>query len=461
MSNPFFTATSFSNYLLTDTYAFAQLGGSSGTIMFNDSYIVYFTVIGGGGGGGGGGHNNGLNSPEYPSGGGGGAGAGGMISYPVEPGKTYTYTIGTGGSGGEANLSGGNGLDTDISFSGTDYVISRGGTGGAGHYSGNIGGVGGSIDNSGVTTIIDGSGGNGGDGVSYTDISGGGTGTPGDNSTPPVIEISPTNTIYVGGGGGGTDALSVGNPPTNASNGGGGGNGSGGEVGTGIATGTSYNGNPGIAYGAGGGGGGQPGSNSPVVDFNITYGGPGKEGAIFLYFEFVPPNGCQWNPLLANQSEFWTRGTGDCPDLEDVTMPDGSQMTFEDLSEKRKATIFQYKKNNAGFSKKQIYSRLARGIGKQRGASFATQSATYSNPNIRGLQQDGSGILISPSTPRNWALTNQNDTPGPLRRITNYPTVPLYNYIPRRTYLAGGTKWPQFAWAPGMNGFPVGKKGKK
>ena len=459
MSNPFFTATSFSNYLLTDTYAFAQLGGSSGTIMFNDSYIVYFTVIGGGGGGGGGGHNNGLNSPAYPSGGGGGAGAGGMISYPVEPGKTYNYTIGSGGSGGEANLSGGNGLDTEISFSGTDYVISRGGTGGGGHHKSNIGGVGGSIDNSGVTTIIDGSGGNGGDGVFYTDISG--TGTPGDNSTPPIIEISPTNTIYVGGGGGGTDALNSDVPPTNASNGGGGGNGSGGEVGTGIATGTSYNGNPGIAYGAGGGGGGQPGTNSPVVDFNITYGGAGKEGAIFLYFEFVPPNGCQWNPLLANQSEFWTRGTGDCPDLEDVTMPDGSQMTFEDLSEKRKATIFQYKKNNAGFSKKQIYSRLARGIGKQRGASFATQSATYSNPNIRGLQQDGSGILISPSTPRNWALTNQNDTPGPLRRITNYSTVPLYNYVPRRTYLAGGTKWPQFAWAPGMNGFPVGKKGKK
>ena len=92
MSNPFFTATSYSNYLLTDTYAFAQLTGSSGTITFNDSYIVYFTVIGGGGGGGGGGHNNGFNSPAYPSGGGGGAAAGGMISYPVEPGKNiYLY----------------------------------------------------------------------------------------------------------------------------------------------------------------------------------------------------------------------------------------------------------------------------------------------------------------------------------------------------------------------------------
>ena len=86
---------------------------------------------------------------------------------------------------------------------------------------------------------------------------------------------------------------------------------------------------------------------------------------------------------------------------------------------------------------------------------------TFSVPPQIGGVQDGSGILICPSTRRNWAFTNQNDTPGPVKRITNYPTVPLYNYIPRRTYLAGGTKWPQFSWAPGMNGFPVGKQGKK
>ena len=183
-------------------------------------------------------------------------------------------------------------------------------------------------------------------------------------------------------------------------------------------------------------------------------------GEVTVYLVFLKENGCDTGPG-PYPTRLWTRGTGQCLDLEDVTMPDGSQMTFDDLSEKRKATIFQYKKNNAGFSKKQVYSRLARGIGKQRGASFATQSDTYTNPNTRGLVPDGSGILICPSTRRNWAFTNQNDTPGPVKRITNYPTVPLYNYIPRRTYLAGGTKWPQFSWAPGMNGFPVGKQGKK
>ena len=170
-------------------------------------------------------------------------------------------------------------------------------------------------------------------------------------------------------------------------------------------------------------------------------------GEVTVYLVYLKVNGCDTGPG-PYPPRLWTREDGNCPDLEDAKMPDGSQMTFEDLSEKRKATIFQYTKNSAGFSKKQNYSRLARGIGKQRGVSFATQSDTYSNPNIRGLKLDGIGILTCPSTRRNWALTNQNDTPGPLRRITNYPSVPLYNYIPRRTYLAGGTKWPQYGGNP-------------
>jgi hypothetical protein len=121
--------------------------------------------------------------------------------------------------------------------------------------------------------------------------------------------------------------------------------------------------------------------------------------------------------------------------------------------------IFQYKNNGAGFSKKQHYSRLARGLGRQRGQTFATQSETYTNPNTHNLVVDNSAVLICPGVTKNWALTNENDTPGPLRRITNYPTVPLTNYKVRRTYLAGGTKWPQYAWATGMLGFPIGKAG--
>jgi len=52
------------------------------------------------------------------------------------------------------------------------------------------------------------------------------------------------------------------------------------------------------------------------------------------------------------------------------------------------------------------------------------------------------------------------DVPGPVVPICYNPSVPLVNYIVRRTYLAGGTKFPQTCWKPGDNGFPVGKAGK-
>jgi hypothetical protein len=171
--------------------------------------------------------------------------------------------------------------------------------------------------------------------------------------------------------------------------------------------------------------------------------------------------GCDWNCELSEQTTLWTRATTDCIDLTDATLPDGQPMTRDDLSEKRKATIFQYKQNGAGFSKKQNYSRLARGLGRQRGQSFATQSDTYTNANTHNLPIVNNRVLSCPNVTKNWALTNQNDTPGPVRRITNYPTVPLTNYKVRRTYLAGGSKWPQYGWAPGNMGFPVGKKGNK
>lgn len=460
MSNPFFNATSYLNYSVGDGYVFAQLDGSSGTISFNQSYDVYFTVIGGGGGGGGGGHNvssGTVSAPKYPSGGGGGAGSAGMVLYKVGSGEIYNYTIGAGGGGGKANLSGSNGQDTRLDFSSTDFAISHSGDGGTGHYNGNIGGFGGAQEKSGnVISVTDGVGGNGGDGIKYDNIPG--TGTIGHDSNPPIIAISPTNTIYVGGGGGGTDASSSALPPPKPSNGGGGGNGSGGFVGTGETDG-SGNGQVGVAYGAGGGGGGQPGNGSlEELGYPITSGGAGREGAIFIYVVNLT-NGCQWNPLLANKTTLWTRATSGCLDLTDATLPDGQPMTRDDLSEKRKATIFQYKQNGAGFSKKQNYSRLARGLGRQRGQSFATQSDTYTNANTHGLPIVNNRVLSCSNFTKNWALTNQNDTPGPVRRITNIPTVPLTNYIVRRTYLAGGGKWPQYGWAPGNTGFPVGKKG--
>ena len=459
-ASDYFTATSYSDYNETPNYiSFRLLGTAGSSITFKDNYNTYFTVIGGGGGGGGGGHNTGETpfTSAYPSGGGGGAGAFGQISYHVSPDISYSYEIGDGGLGAAGNNKGALGGDSSVTFSAGEYIDASGGSGGAGYYNSNVGGAAGNLTVSGVTPIISSSGGAGGYGVVESNIGTdpSGNGLAGFDSVPSSIENYPNNFIFVGGGGGGADARDTFPPPPNPYKGGGGGNGVGGVLGAGIDS--SGNGIDGIAYGGGGGGGGQPGAGSYIEPafplYPVTFGGNGKEGAIFVYIEIIN-NGCEWNPTLAVETVEWTRAHTDCVDLT------GTTMTRDDLSEKRKATIFQYKNNSAGFSKKQNYSRLARGIGRQRGQSFATQSDTYTNSNTKTLPLNNT-VLECTGSSINWALTNQNDTPGPVRRITNNPSVPLTNYIVRRTYLAGNNKWPQFGWRPGMNGFPVGKMGKK
>ena len=445
-ANDYFTATSYSDYTETPTYISFQLLGS-GNIRFKQNVATYFTVIGGGGGGGGGGgHNNGDGSPAYPSGGGGGGGAFGKISLITDVNVAYSYEIGNGGGAGGGNNSGTIGTDSSVIFSPNKKIVAQGGSFGARHYNGNLGGSGGTLTIQGLDIIVSGASGNGGNGVRIDNIGSdpSGNGTAGMNSSPISIENYPNKFINVGGGGGGTDAHDTNSPPPQPYNGGGGGNGVGGTLGTGVSSGSNYNGIAGIAYGGGGGGGGQPGTGSPIVDgFPVTSGGNGKEGAIFVYFRPPLVNGCQWNPALASESLEWTRGRSDCVDLSGSTI-DGIPMTYDDLNEKRKATIFQYKNNSSRFSKKQTYSRLARGIGRQRGHTFATQSDTYTNPNTRNLKIENNAILKCSSSSKNWAFTNQNDTPGPVRRITNNSTVPLTNYIVKRRYLAGNSKWPQF-----------------
>ena len=41
-----------------------------------------------------------------------------------------------------------------------------------------------------------------------------------------------------------------------------------------------------------------------------------------------------------------------------------------------------------------------------------------------------------------------------MRKITDVPGMPLYNYKQQRTYLAGGTKWPQYGPRPENNTKP-------
>ena len=466
MENPYFNATNYSNYIVGSNFIAAQLIGTSGIISFNYPYTVYFTVIGGGGGGGSSGAGDVDDPPSYPSGGGGGSAGFGQLSFTVDPSYNYNYSIGIGGIGGIGatpsntnQCSGASGTNTIVTTP-IGQIRASGGSGGKGYMDNGsvVGGSKGTLTYPpSITPLIDGSGGNGGNGFNNSDGSTLGYGTNGHDISLSTIQIYPEHFIFVCGGGGGGDAHQR---DLSFSDYGGGG----GKPGTGGIHGGSPTGNGGNGenYGGGGGGAGQPGSTTSNYSNYWRYyyndGGRGADGAIFIFF-YAEINGCVWNPALANLTTIWSRASDACVDLSGAVLPNGQPMTYDDLSEKRKAVIFQYKNNGAGFSKKQHYSRLARGLGRQRGQTFATQSETYTNPNTHNLVVDNSAVLICPGVTKNWALTNENDTPGPLRRITNYPTVPLTNYIVRRTYLAGGTKWPQYAWAPGMSGFPIGKAG--
>jgi len=416
---------------------------------YNNNYIANVLIVGGGGSGG--------EKSVFGSTGGGGGGGGQAVyinnSITIIPNTTYSIVIGSGG------------LAVGGSISGNNIPGNDGGISSAMGYNA-AGGKGGGFALNDTTSSI---GGNGGDGPGYN-----GKGGDGGVTIGPICSYSGNfgplvNGVYYGGGGGGgshESQVGCGNAVDSAGNcfgrGGYGGAGGGGNGAfalpvpcrtvSPISASSSLNG----TSNSGGGGAGQNG-NRTVSNFS----GAGGSGLVILYVYYIPSsNGCQWNPALSNQTTIWSRASGDCVDLSGATLPNGNPMTYDDLSEKRKAVIFQYKQNSAGFSKKQQYSRLARGLGRQPGQTFASQSETHTFSNTQNLVLDNSAVLLCPNVTKNWALTNQNNTPGPVRRITNYPTVPLTNYIVRRTYLAGGTKWPQYAWAPGNLGFPVGKKGR-
>jgi hypothetical protein len=273
-ASDYFTATNYTDYNEQPEYISFRLLGT-GNISFKQNLTTYFTVIGGGGGGGGGGGD----IQAEKTGGGGGAGASGKISFLTTNNVPYSYVVGTGGAEGSGYhlTNGGNGTNSSVIFTVGEKIIAEGGTGGGGAGIGGAnppqGGPGGGLTILGVSAIITGVSGNGGNG--WID----GTTWPPTNPSPAEhgTDQSPT-TIYtypdiskpVGGGGGG-----------GYFGGGGGGNGTGGSAGSSSWNGSSNDpGFPGIAYGGGGGGGGEDGANN---------GGSGKEGAIFVYFVPPPP----------------------------------------------------------------------------------------------------------------------------------------------------------------------------
>ena len=84
-----------------------------------------------------------------------------------------------------------------------------------------------------------------------------------------------------------------------------------------------------------------------------------------------------------------------------------------------KGNILQYKGNSSRLTKSQKYTQLAKGFGPNRKKVFATQSQTYTNPNITGLQRVNYqtypypngvvGVPNNPSGPFQYNVQNPND----------------------------------------------------
>jgi len=264
---------------LTDSInTFTTVGTTSWTCPAGVTEVEVLVVAGGGAGG-----------SEHS----GGGGAGGVIykpKFPVEPGTSYTITVGAGGTANIANSgnSGGNSVFGPLTAIGggaggrsdNQQAATSGGSGGGASYNG-VGEAG-----------TPGQGFNGGDGkfqLPYVGGGGGGAGGPGTRGEddragaggPGVcIAITGTPVWYGGGGGGGT-----GNNRSINGYGGAGGKGGGGNGGNMIANNTGASGENGAANTGGGGGG----SSSNV------FGGAGGSGIVVVRYsrndESVDPNG--------------------------------------------------------------------------------------------------------------------------------------------------------------------------
>jgi hypothetical protein len=87
-----------------------------------------------------------------------------------------------------------------------------------------------------------------------------------------------------------------------------------------------------------------------------------------------------------------------------------------------KGNILQYKGNSSRLTKSQKYTQLAKGFGPNRTKVFATQSQTYTNPNITGLRRINYqtypypnpivGAPNNPSGPFQYNVQNPNGCSG-------------------------------------------------
>ena len=193
----------------------------------------------------------------------------------------------------------------------------------------------------------------------------------------------------------------------------------------------------------------------------------------------------QYNPV---PPRVWSRVQNPCSVIAYKSDDPAANSDFARADYERqmllKGNILQYKKNSSNLTKKQRYTQIAKGMWTNRTKTWATQSDTYTNPNMTSLLrvnfsvldpsnntfsnppnpfgcptteiQDGGNlvcnVVVNPCTQevvkrtRSQQLCNpttDSDVPGQIQELCwNDGTQTWY---PRQRYImpTSGTKWPQ------------------
>jgi hypothetical protein len=147
-------------------------------------------------------------------------------------------------------------------------------------------------------------------------------------------------------------------------------------------------------------------------------------------------------------SRIWSRAGGNnCPNCASnngyaaCVGNNGLSYSTYALDQRRKAEILKYKNNSGQLTRAQQYSMAARNA-LTRKKSWATQTQTYTNPNVDNLpeiQTEGVTMALQCNTPAvRCSLTSDSDVPGPVIPLCIDNSIPLYNYKMRVTNASGG-----------------------
>ena len=133
---------------------------------------------------------------------------------------------------------------------------------------------------------------------------------------------------------------------------------------------------------------------------------------------------CEYFP---NPTRVWSRVQNPCTyTVPSLYLESYSPITNQTTSQAQanyedkllyKGNILQYKNNSSNLTKKQKYAQISKGLWCNRRKNFATQSQTYSNPNVSSLLRVNYNEIPFPNEivgqPNNISGPYQYDVPNP------------------------------------------------